>query len=232
MYAAQPPQAPATDQGVGGKPPYPPLGPSSSSVTARAEPIRGVPPAAGPAPTPMPQQGATVGLPVTEEQATLERTFARNIAEQASNTIGSAAQPPVSRSAAGAPGGNAISELPGLVNGTPAVIIKFGHGITRLSDAAKQQLNDFAAQARRHPGLVRVVGHSSRRTGNMDHGAHLASNFNVSVDRANAVAGELVGLGIDPARLKIEAVGASMPRYHETMPSGEAENRRVEIYLE
>ncbi len=80
--------------------------------------------------------------------------------------------------------------------------------------------------------MVRVVGHASRRTGDMSYGRHIAANFNVSIDRANAVARELTRLGVEPSRLLVEAVGDSQPRYHESMPSGESENRRVEIFLE
>lgn len=162
----------------------------------------------------------------------MEQTFARNIAEQESNTVAGASLPSVSVSAAGPTSGRAIRSLPGHVNGSPVVTVKFPHGVTRLNDAAKQQLSDIAARARQHPGQVRIVGHSSRRTGNMSYASHLVSNFNVSLDRANAVARELMSLGVDPEKLKVEAVGASMPRYHETMPSGEAENRRVEVFLE
>ena len=45
-----------------------------------------------------------------------------------------------------------------------------------------------------------------------------------------------VGLGDETGWLEavliVEAVADTQPRYYETMPGGEAENRRVEIFLE
>ncbi len=122
--------------------------------------------------------------------------------------------------------------IPGLVGMGGTLTVKFGHGAAVLSGRAKQQLRSFASMANGHPGMVRVVGHASRRTGDMSYGRHIAANFNVSIDRANAVARELTRLGVEPSRLLVEAVGDSQPRYHESMPSGESENRRVEIFLE
>lgn len=169
---------------------------------------------------------------MTQEQATLEQTFARNIAEQERNSLPGRMPSSPSASAVAPMAGSALASPPGQVNGAPVVTIKFAHGVTRLAAAARQQLRDFAPRAKQHEGIIRIVGHSSSRTGNMSYAKHLVSNFDVSVDRANAVARELIGLGVDPARLKVEAVGASMPRYHETMPNGEAENRRVEVFLQ
>ena len=60
----------------------------------------------------------------------------------------------------------------------------------------------------------------------------MMANFNISVDRAQAVADELMRLGVAPSALTIDAVGDSQPRFGEAMPAGQAGNRRVEIYLE
>jgi outer membrane protein OmpA-like peptidoglycan-associated protein len=57
------------------------------------------------------------------------------------------------------------------------------------------------------------------------------ANFKISVDRANAVAEELVRLGVMRENILIAAVSDAEPMYYEIMPSGEAGNRRTEIYL-
>ena len=57
-------------------------------------------------------------------------------------------------------------------------------------------------------------------------------NFRVSVDRANAVARELIRLGSKKNQLSVDAVSDTAPLYYEVMPMGEAGNRRAEIYLE
>jgi outer membrane protein OmpA-like peptidoglycan-associated protein len=54
----------------------------------------------------------------------------------------------------------------------------------------------------------------------------------ISLDRANAVAAELVRQGVPPDRLEVIAQGARMPIYAETSPTGEAGNRRAEIFIE
>ena len=57
-------------------------------------------------------------------------------------------------------------------------------------------------------------------------------NFNISVDRADAVARELIRLGAERDDLVVDAISDSKPMYFEFMPTGEAGNRRAEIYLE
>jgi outer membrane protein OmpA-like peptidoglycan-associated protein len=186
----------------------------------------------------------SLGLPVTAEQRTLDQIYARNLAAQSSSHLPVAGQrgfaplPSTAESTAGPSpsviiNGNARPIATTAFSGYGATLmVKFAHGGAGLSSRAKAQLKAFAPRAVGHPGIVRVVGHASQRTGNMSFGRHLAANFNVSVDRANAVALELTRLGVDPARLLVEAVGDAQPRFHETMPSGESENRRVEIFLE
>ncbi len=186
----------------------------------------------------------SLGLPVTSEQRTLDQIYARNLAAQSSPRLSVAGQQGLApvRSTAELTAntspsvivnGNARPIATTAFSGYGAILmVKFTHGGAGLSSRAKAQLKAFAPSAVGHPGVVRVVGHASQRTGNMSYGRHLVANFNVSVDRANAVARELTRLGVDPSRLLVEAVGDAQPRYHETMPSGESENRRVEVFLE
>ena len=60
---------------------------------------------------------------------------------------------------------------------------------------------------------------------------HELANFNVSFARANAVAQALIGAGVPPERVTVEAVSDDQPIYSEAMPTGEAGNRRAEIYV-
>ena len=90
----------------------------------------------------------------------------------------------------------------------------------------------MAAWQREKGGAIRVVGHSSSRTGDMDPVRHKLINFKVSLDRANAVAQELIRLGVPPDKLIVSAKSDAEPIYFEIMPLGEAGNRRVEIYLD
>ena len=84
---------------------------------------------------------------------------------------------------------------------------------------------------RKNGGQVRVVGHASSRTRNLSPLLHKMTNFEVSASRADRVAGELMRLGVNKKDILIAAVSDADPAYYETMPSGEAGNRRTEIYI-
>ena len=81
-------------------------------------------------------------------------------------------------------------------------------------------------------GAIRIVGHASSRTVDMDLALHNLVNFQVSLDRAQAVARELMRLGVDPRAVRVGASSDGDPVFCEVMPAGESGNRRVEIYFE
>lgn len=111
-------------------------------------------------------------------------------------------------------------------------LVMFGHDSVTLSSAARTQIKAIADAYKANGGTIRVVGHASQRTKEMAFDVHLRVNFRVSANRAGAVAVELMRLGVDPAALIIDAVGDAQPMYLEAMPSGEAKNRRVEIFVQ
>jgi outer membrane protein OmpA-like peptidoglycan-associated protein len=116
--------------------------------------------------------------------------------------------------------------------GQLAAIIFFGHGSASLDAHDRGVLRDIAALQSQRGGSLRIVGHSSSRTRNSTPDEHQLANFEMSLERANAVLDELVALGVPADAAHAEAVGDAEPVYHEFMPSGEAGNRRVEIFLE
>jgi outer membrane protein OmpA-like peptidoglycan-associated protein len=131
----------------------------------------------------------------------------------------------------------APGQQPMLTFGSNAVdgaseIITFGHGSARLSNADRGKLRSLANQAVQARVYIRVVGHASMRTRNMDPFEHSLANFDVSLKRANVVALALIDMGVPPEQLIVDAVGDTQPLYSEAMPSGEQGNRRTEIYLE
>lgn len=111
-------------------------------------------------------------------------------------------------------------------------LILFEHGSASLAPADRTLLQRIAVLARQNGAVVRVVGHASGRTGEMDGVRHLNRNLNISEARATAAAAELNAAGLPAERIVIEAKGDSEPIYSEAMPSGEAGNRRVEVYLQ
>lgn len=127
-----------------------------------------------------------------------------------------------------APVGLATQSVPGQLVG----LIYFGHGSAHLSGRDMQILQQVAALQRYQSRGLRIVGHSSARTGFVDQQRHETANRTMSLRRANVVASELVRLGADQNRIRIDGLGAAQPVYHEFMATGEAGNRRVEIFLE
>ncbi len=130
-----------------------------------------------------------------------------------------------------APNGIAYANQGGPGN-IPPYVVSFAHGSTGLNAEDRRKIAAAAASAAAYSGMVRVVGHASSRTGDLDVGQHLLANFNVSMKRATAVANELIRAGVDPARVIVEAKGDTVPVYYESMPAGEAGNRRAEIFIE
>ena len=109
--------------------------------------------------------------------------------------------------------------------------IQFGRSSSRL-DARDQQLIATVVSAhRQNGGNILVVGHASSRTAQLPKSRHEVVNFQVSFARANAVAQALIRNGVSPERVTVEAVADDQPIYSEAMPTGEAGNRRAEIYF-
>jgi outer membrane protein OmpA-like peptidoglycan-associated protein len=115
--------------------------------------------------------------------------------------------------------------------GGQAAIITFGHGSARLGSADTRMIQQVAQQARQTGLYVRVVGHSSSRTQELDPVTHSLVNFEISAARANAVVDALIQAGVPAQQIFIEAVGDTQPVAPESMPSLEAQNRRAEIFL-
>ncbi len=110
--------------------------------------------------------------------------------------------------------------------------IRFANGSSRLSSRDRQILANVWELKKERGGRIHVVGHASSRTRNTDPVRHKMINFSVSAARADAIAKELMRMGADRAQLEINAISDSAPQYLEIMPTGEAGNRRAEIYLE
>lgn len=116
----------------------------------------------------------------------------------------------------------------------PVAVVLFPHDTTALDATGREQVRAAvdAYQARGGQGYIRVVGHSSSRTGDMSYVAHMELNFRKSQQRAAAVAKALISAGIPAKKVLVEAVGDSQPVYYESMPKGEDGNRRAEIFVQ
>jgi outer membrane protein OmpA-like peptidoglycan-associated protein len=110
--------------------------------------------------------------------------------------------------------------------------IQFADGSSRISDRDRAVLRGVADEHRRVGGTLRIVGHASSRTGAHDVERHRDANMKVSAERAEAVARELVRQGTRPDQMYVGAFSDADPRYFEFMPTGEAGNRRAEIFID
>ncbi|MCP5372828.1 MAG: OmpA family protein [Hyphomicrobiales bacterium] len=109
--------------------------------------------------------------------------------------------------------------------------IQFGNGSAQLSEDDRAVLRQVRDLQRSRGGRLQVVGHASSRTRDLSLVRHKMVNFQVSADRADAVARELMRLGVQSADIVIGAVADADPVFYEIMPAGEAGNRRAEVYL-
>ena len=137
--------------------------------------------------------------------------------------------PPSSLSTSG--GVAPYSSLPRSGMERVATII-FSNGSSSLSGTDRKILADVLALHRQRGGTVHVVGHASSRTRTMDPGRHQQVNLKISTSRADAVVRALTGMGLPRNAIRTDARADSEPLYYEVMPTGEAGNRRAEIYLE
>lgn len=111
-------------------------------------------------------------------------------------------------------------------------VIYFGHDSSSLNAHDREVLVDIAAIRRERGGTLRVIGHASAITGPASQIDHSLANFETSQKRANVVAAELIRIGVPEDKVEAEARSDTQPVYSELMPTGEAANRRTEIFLE
>jgi len=132
------------------------------------------------------------------------------------------------------PGVRSLSEFnPSGVRGSYQVAtIIFANGSSKLAARDRRILRQVVGQHKKVGGTIRVVGHASHRTRDLEPVRHKMVNFEVSSERADIVAKELMKLGTPAMSLFVGAVSDNEPKYRENMPSGEAGNRRTEIFID
>jgi outer membrane protein OmpA-like peptidoglycan-associated protein len=150
--------------------------------------------------------------------------------EQSPTRPASAARPGQGVGAALRPGGLGVA--PAQSSTVKVATILFADGSSRLDDEARHILGQVAKLHGEQGGTLRVVGHASMRTKPIDPERHAKVNEGVSIARANAVAGQLARLGVQRDTIVVTARGDSEPAYYEVMGTGEAGNRRAEIFLD
>ena len=108
-------------------------------------------------------------------------------------------------------------------------LVLFEPGQAAVLDAFKPVAARVAATLDKEPGHIKIVGHTDTtpiRT------VRFPSNFELSVERAKAVAAVLKRGLTDSGRVDIEGKGPDVPIASNATPEGRAKNRRVEIFIE
>lgn len=112
-----------------------------------------------------------------------------------------------------------------------AGVIYFRHGSQALDGRDRNIISQIAQTAEREEARVRVVGHASAHTPTMGREDFHRVNQAMSRKRAASVAQALRQAGLESSAIEVEARGIDKRVYAEFMPTGEAGNRRVEIFL-
>ena len=110
--------------------------------------------------------------------------------------------------------------------------ILFEHGSASLSPTDQQLIAQVASGIRATGSRLRIVGHASSRTSDMDIPSHNEANYRISMARAQAIAAVLIANGVPAQNILIEAQANGGALFFETMPSGEAGNRRADIFVD
>lgn len=110
--------------------------------------------------------------------------------------------------------------------------ILFEHGSASLSPNDQQLIAQVASGIRATGSRLRIVGHASSRTSDMDIPSHNEANYRISMARAQAIAAVLIANGVPAQNILIEAQANDGALFFETMPSGEAGNRRADIFVD
>ena len=148
-----------------------------------------------------------------------------------SRQLASAPRPAVVVDTSAIGGGGYVPASARVGRETQVATIQFDHSSAKLSARDRQIIATVASAARGDDMDVLIVGHASSRTRQLPKARHELANFQVSFKRANAVAQALIQSGVPSNRVTVEAVSDDQPVYSESMPNGEAGNRRTEIFF-
>jgi outer membrane protein OmpA-like peptidoglycan-associated protein len=111
-------------------------------------------------------------------------------------------------------------------------VIQFGPMSVELNGKDQAVLARVAQVQRSNGGKVRIVAHSAQDAAGSPPDVLARDNFEVSRQRAIAVANQLMRLGVPANRIAAEAASDEEPAYETNTARGIAANRRAEIFVE
>jgi type VI secretion system protein ImpK len=105
----------------------------------------------------------------------------------------------------------------------------FDSGQATVKDDFKQKAAGLAALLDKYPGRIRVTGHTDNIP--IKNNVRFPSNWQLSIERAKAVAALFKPVLHDPDRVDVDGKGPDVPIATNATPEGRAMNRRVEITI-
>lgn len=188
------------------------------------------------APQAQPSYQAAQPPPAAPQQARLPADYGSNQAALAPEAYGVTAPGSNATPSYGSAQVAAVPAVPApaqpYYGGEPVGLIYFRDGSSELSSDDRGVLEQIAQIQRAYGGVVNVIGHASvGGASSVNYAEHQQANQRISEARANAVAQELMKFGVPLGAIRASAAGDSQPLYSEVAPTGEAGNRRVEVYL-
>ena len=201
-----------------------------TSIAATPLPGSSEAPMTSPAPMPMPEPMTAQAIPAP---APASGTDAVSVDYSALDGLQASAPTTSYRPSTGAIGPVQAYSPSGSIPGVGQAVgyVYFSNGSSRLSAADRQVLRQVAQLQQIQGGVLRIIGHASQRTGNMEALDQQQVNHDVSMERATAVARALVEYGVQPILVQVAAAGDDQTLFAESTPAGEAGNRRAEVYL-
>lgn len=107
----------------------------------------------------------------------------------------------------------------------------FANGSPGVGGRERDILREVARIQKEDGRTLTLVGHASGRTRSMDPTAQKEVNMRISRQRGESVARVLREFGVAETALRVIPMADNQPLFSEDLPSGEAGNRRVEVYL-
>lgn len=199
------------------------------------EPDTGAAPPVPSAPAPLPKGFITAEQPVrlpavpAPEAAGADATPAASSESEGSAPAG--AQSPVAHATTltASPSSGAPPAQAGATAQRLAVVL-FAEGSSEIDPGQVAKLRPVVRLLRQQGGALQIVGYASRQAAGETAEGKIA-NFNLSLDRANAVAKALMRLGAKPSEVMVSAEGEGAPPITVAGVSGAAADQRADVYF-
>ena len=111
-------------------------------------------------------------------------------------------------------------------------VIQFGPQSANLTERDIAILQKVAEIQRKYQASVRIVAHAAEDAYAASVAALAQGNYEMSRQRALAIANQLIRFGVPRDRIVAQAASDSQPMYDTSSPRGVAANRRAEIFVE